>query len=199
MQWFVQILGLVYFAMTSMYPRQQVEPPASATEEGTPAERAAAVAPGKRGGRCRRAVKPLDPIDKSLPGRARTKQMLAVCNALSLTILQSALTFITCDDPTSPAITTHLTAGTIDSIKGGPTRWTCSRYNDHLDTLVSSGIVEELTEKDIKEIEYWATYFSVPKNEEYDRSIFNGKLLSRLFNNPPNTSLFNFGNGTRRN
>lgn len=63
-----------------------------------------------------------------------------------------------------------------------PARWTNAKYADHFKDLEVATLIKRT---EMKFVEFFSTYFSVPKNEEVARSIFNGKLLSTYFQRPP--------------
>ncbi len=65
-------------------------------------------------------------------------------------------------------------------------RATSDKWRPHLDQLVSSEVLEEVTRE---EVNYCATYFAVPKTDFLARSIFNGRLLSRASMPPPPVNL----------
>ena len=59
--------------------------------------------------------------------------------------------------------------------------YTAEYYREHWITLEEATILKKVNTESIK---YFSKYFSVPKNNLVDRSIFNGKRLSQLFQNP---------------
>lgn len=65
------------------------------------------------------------------------------------------------------------------------------KFAGHFSALCTAGVLEDLTGDDPQrrrrrgEISYISSYFSVPKNEESSRSIFNGRNFSRFCKRPP--------------
>ena len=46
-----------------------------------------------------------------------------------------------------------------------------------------------MAEAELEELQFVSTYFSVPKDAKYDRSIFNEKRLSTIFLTPPRVNI----------
>jgi hypothetical protein len=69
---------------------------------------------------------------------------------------------------------------------GRSIRFTNKKYAGHFDDLAQWKLLEETAPEDIR---YFNTYFGVPKSEEVDRAIFNGKNLSKLCPTPPPVNL----------
>jgi hypothetical protein len=65
--------------------------------------------------------------------------------------------------------------------EGRRLKFTNVKYSQHFDDLQEFDLLKEVR---AAEIEYCSTYFSVPKDDYHDRSIFNGKVLSREFISP---------------
>ena len=61
------------------------------------------------------------------------------------------------------------------------TRYSNEKYVSHFEDLEDAGVIEKVSHDSIS---YFSTYFSVPKDGPEDRSIFNGRALSRLFRSP---------------
>lgn len=134
---------------------------------------------------------PLDPISLETVGRVRLDVIHRSASLLEMTVLLSATLFLTSKSIAEPHVTVHFLDNCADGLrsrcKGGvPQRETNKRYAEHLSSLRSCGITSEIYQTDVDSILNFSSYFSVPKNEEFDRAIFNGKAFSELWNNPPN-------------
>jgi len=64
--------------------------------------------------------------------------------------------------------------------------YTGQKYVSHLAHLLQAGVLEECA---VTRIKQFGSYFSVPKTDTADRSIFNGAKLSQYFVSPPPTGL----------
>jgi len=64
--------------------------------------------------------------------------------------------------------------------------FTHPRYSAHLEQLAAFGVLRACA---LEQVDRFGSYFSVPKTEEVDRSIFDGSHLSDLFIHPPPVSI----------
>jgi len=60
--------------------------------------------------------------------------------------------------------------------------WSRCKYRDHFSDLCNSKVISEL--KRANHAVSYSSYFSVPKSEAFDRAIFNGRRISKLFKRP---------------
>ena len=115
---------------------------------------------------------PLDPIDPAIVGKVNlTRLRMAAAEgamflpfalkAIDILVNPSSLRELLEEIPTVPRIDAKLTMG---------------RFREHLEQLRRWGVIERA-----KSIKFLSRYFAIPKNDEFARSIFNGRLLSRFF------------------
>ena len=65
-------------------------------------------------------------------------------------------------------------------------RYSNVKYQEHFKDLIEWRLLEQCNPEFIR---FFATYFSVPKDEILDRSIFNGRILSTMTQTPPTVNL----------
>jgi hypothetical protein len=83
----------------------------------------------------------------------------------------------------------------VEAVASRRTRFTNEKYGDHFLHLQEARVIEEVPQESIR---HFSTYFSVPKDEVFDRSIFNGKALSQLFASPEPCNIPDIGRVIRQ-
>lgn len=117
----------------------------------------------------------LDPIDPGIAGCIDIESLLQYgCKKRwnpairTLSLLQHPTRFIITPIPTQRAI------------------WSQKKYMSHFETLAAARIIEA---QHGCECTSYSTYFSVRKNDTFDRAIFNGRRVSKMFARPPPVNL----------
>lgn len=75
----------------------------------------------------------------------------------------------------------------VAKISGQRRVWSRRRYSPHFEALKNYGILGEL--RFANHCIFYSSYFTVPKNSQCDRAIFNGKRVSTLFSRPAPVNL----------
>ena len=121
-------------------------------------------------------VRPLDPIDPNLVGKAQVTAALRWARRESYGILSEILEVIADRPP-----------DWIDRIQQNrrTAPYIGDRYREHLEELCRVGLIEKVRAKPT----FLSSYFAVPKGDSHSRSIFNGKKLSEAGQPPPPVNL----------
>ena len=124
-----------------------------------------------------RQIQPLDPID--VAGTADLQKIRKMCGEMDFPFGINALDILSSPDKFfKPDCQPH------DINDHRPTG---ERFRAHFETLTECGVLRK--EEGPGALHYVNGYFSVPKDENFDRSILNAKALSRLFRTPDPVNL----------
>ena len=118
------------------------------------------------------SVLPLDPID--VAGKANLVHLKHLATQLDARFGHTALSWL-------KDITPLWKNG--EPAELNDHRPTPEKYEQHLEDLSRWGVLEGLV--GTSNLKFISGYFAVPKDKMWSRSVFNGKLLSRLFLPPP--------------